>query len=280
MENSHQFSDDFLPFLEDSVIDAEPISYCLPHQYSSSNTTLSLFPQVSQNLAASKPITTTVDFSSIDGGKDHPNSPFLTLFTRVYVNTTPPPSSTDLCLSLPSLPNTSSTAQSSISSQHCCSFASSSREVNALGNSAPKRSLGEHKFIPRKKTKLTEESNGEGHWITKKLTRSDVNGASRLLLSRQDVNNYILPFMNEEEQSIICQQLCGVDVTVYDMDTQTSHILTLKKWSTNSFHLVKAWTKDFVKRRNLKENDVISICWEKTNSRFCFRVQMRNQVEL
>ncbi|XP_049378294.1 B3 domain-containing protein At2g33720-like [Solanum stenotomum] len=281
MENSHQCSDDFLPFSEDSVIDAQPISYCLPHQNSSSNTTLSLFSQVSENLAASKPITTTVDFSSIDGGKDNPNSPFLTLFTRVYVNITPPPpppSSTDLCLSLPSLPNTSSTAQSSISSQYSCSFASSSREVNALGNSAPKRLLGEQKFIPRKKTK---ESNGEeGHWITKKLTRSDVNGASRLLLSRQEVNNYILPFMNKEEQSIICQQLRGVDVIVFDMDTQTSHVLTLKKWSTNSFHLVKAWTKDFVKRRNLKENDVISICWEKSNSRFCFRVQMRNQVEL
>ncbi|KAG5592431.1 hypothetical protein H5410_042945 [Solanum commersonii] len=269
METNHQFSDDFLPFSEDSVIDAEPISYCLPHQYSSSNTTLSLFSQVSENLGASKPITTTVDFSSIDGGMDNPNSPFLTLFTRVYgnskpiANNTPPPPtppSTDLCFSLPSLPNTSSTAQSSV-------FASSSQEVNALGNCALKRSL-------------FQELGEEGHWITKKLTKSDVNGASRLLLSQQDVNNYILPFMNKEEQSIICQQLCGVDVAVFDMDTQTSHILTLKKWSTNSFHLVKAWTKDFVKRRNLKENDVISICWEKSNSRFCFRVQMRNQVEL
>ncbi|KAG5592429.1 hypothetical protein H5410_042943 [Solanum commersonii] len=227
MEIGDQFSDDFLmslPFSEDSVIDAEPISYSLPHHYSSSNTTLSLFPQVSENLAASKPITTTVDFSSIDGGKDHPNSPFLTLFTRVYENSKPIANNTPP----PSLPNTSSTAQSSIDSQHSCSFASSSRE---------------------------------------KLTRSDVNGASRLLLSRQDVNNYILP-------------LCGVDVTVFDMDTQTSHILTLKKWSTNSFHLVKAWTKDFVKRRNLKENDAISIRWEKSNSRFCFRVQMRDQVDL
>ncbi|KAK6782862.1 hypothetical protein RDI58_020658 [Solanum bulbocastanum] len=284
MENSYQFSDDFLmslPFSEDSVIDAKPISYCLPHQYSSSNTTLSLFPQVSENLAASEPITTTVDFSSIDGGRDHPNSPFLTLFTRVSENSKPIANNTPP----PSLPNTSSTAQSSIDSQHSSVFASSSREVNALGNCAPKRSLlqelGEEKFIPRKKTKLTKESNGEeGHWITKTLTKSDVNGASRLLLSQQDVNNYILPFMNEEEQSIICEKLCGVDVTVFDMDTQTSHVLILKKWSTNSFHLVKAWTKDFVKRRNLKEKDAISIRWEKSNSRFCFRVQMRDQVDL
>ncbi|XP_049361627.1 putative B3 domain-containing protein At1g78640 [Solanum verrucosum] len=279
MEIGDQFSDDFLmslPFSEDSVIDAQPICYSLPHHYSSSNTTLSLFPQVSENLAASKPITTTVDFSSIDGGKDNLNSSFLTLFTRVYENSKPIANNTPQ----PSLPNTSSTAQSSIDSQHSSSFASSSREVNALGNSAPKRSLLQE-FIPLKKPKLTKESNREeGHWITKKLTRSDVNGASRLLLSRQDVNNYILPFMNKEERIIICQQLCGVDVTVFDMDTQTSHILTLKKWSTNSFHLVKAWTKDFVKRRNLKEKDAISIRWEKSNSRFYFRVQMRDQVDL
>ncbi|KAG5592437.1 hypothetical protein H5410_042951 [Solanum commersonii] len=293
MENSDQFSDDFLmslPFSEDSVIDVEPISYCLPHHSSTVDFPFCMFHQVSPPSSATSS-STTVDFSSIDGGKDDPNSPFFTLFTgfsknfvasKPIVNSTPPPppSSTDLCLSLPSLPNTSSTAQSSIDSQHCCSFASSSREVNALGNSAPKRSLLQE-FIPLKKPKLTKESNGEeGHWITKKLTRSDVNGASRLLLSRQDVNNYILPFMNKEEQSIVCQQLCGVDVTVFDMDTQTKHVLTLKKWSTNSFHLVKAWTKDFVKRRNLKEKDAISIRWEKSNSRFCFRVDTRNQLDL
>lgn len=80
MENSDQFFDDFLtslPFSEDSVIDTEPISYSLPHHYSSSDTTLSLFPQISENLGVSKPITTTVNFSSIDGGKDDPNSPFF-----------------------------------------------------------------------------------------------------------------------------------------------------------------------------------------------------------
>lgn len=64
--------------------------------------------------------------------------------------------------------------------------------------------LGEEKFVPLKKINPRNESNGEeGHWITKNLTINDVNGASRLLLSRQDVNNYILPFMNEEEHNII-----------------------------------------------------------------------------
>ncbi|KAH0642825.1 hypothetical protein KY289_033799 [Solanum tuberosum] len=227
-----------LPFSEDNVIDAEPISYSLPH-HSSSNITLSLFLQVSENLGASKPITTTVDFSSIDGGKDDHNSPFLTLCTQVYENSKPIANNTPP----PCLPNTSSITQSSIDSQHS----------SVLGNCANKR-------IKRRGRPLDNKEANKKH----------VNGASRLLLSRQDVNNCILLFMNKEEQSIICQQLCGVDVTVFDMDTQTKHILTLKKWSTNSFHLVKAWTKDFVKKKNLKENDVISICWEKTNSRFCF----------
>ncbi|KAH0643907.1 hypothetical protein KY289_034881 [Solanum tuberosum] len=115
MENADQFPDDFLklslfpPFTEDSVVDAEPISYCLRHQ-STVDFTLSLYPQVSENLGASKPISATVDFSSIDGNKDHPYSPFLTLFTQVCENFAaskpniplPLPPATDLCLSFPS----------------------------------------------------------------------------------------------------------------------------------------------------------------------------------
>ncbi|KAH0741377.1 hypothetical protein KY290_034420 [Solanum tuberosum] len=123
-----------LPFSEDNVIDAEPISHSLPH-HSSSNTTLSLFPQVSENLGASKPITTTVDFSSIDGGKDDHNSPFLTLYTQVYENSKPIANNTPP----PFLPNTSSITLSSIDSQYSSIFASSKREVNVLGNCANKR---------------------------------------------------------------------------------------------------------------------------------------------
>ncbi|MCD7471749.1 hypothetical protein HAX54_012414 [Datura stramonium] len=219
--------------------------------------------------------------------------------------------STALCLSLPFTPGTSSTIttpQCSTGSQDFSAMASSSCWVDVSDNCAAKRSLfegpisisksGEEKFVPVKKFTVRKESvndakrqrviiqpvaaaaaREEGHWITKKLTKSDVNGASRLLLPRQEVKNYILPFLDEEKQAIICQDIRGIDVTVLDLDTETEHNLTLKKWSTDSFQLVKAWTTEFVKRRNLKQDDVISIRWEKNNSRFCFRVQMRNQVD-
>ncbi|KAG5610791.1 hypothetical protein H5410_022072 [Solanum commersonii] len=144
----------FPPFLEDIVIDADPISYCLSHQSSSSTTVnfpFCMFHQVSPPSSTTSSCT-IVDFSSIDGSKDDPYSPFLTLFTQVSENTSNPNS---------------------------CVFASSSRELNASGNCAPKRQLlqelGEEKFAPFKKIKLRNESNGEeGQWITKRLTRSDV----------------------------------------------------------------------------------------------------------
>lgn len=102
-------------------------------------------------------------------------------------------------------PPTITTLQWSIDSQDFFIFSSLSREVNASSNCVPNRlllqELGEEKFIPLKKIKLTKESMNkpliirqavageEDHWITKKLTRSDVNGASTLLLPRQEVNN-------------------------------------------------------------------------------------------
>ncbi|PHU28830.1 hypothetical protein BC332_00923 [Capsicum chinense] len=114
---------------------------------------------------------------------------------------------------------------------------------------------GEEKFF--KKIKVTKDSTPEeGHWITKPLTKSDVNGCSRLLLPRRELKNYVLPFMDEEQQYTICNDSCRIDVTVFDVDTQTEHSLTFKKWSSDIFLLSKVWTPEFVKRRNLKEDDV------------------------
>lgn len=216
MEGDDQFPDDSLmlslspPFSEDSVIDVEPISYRLPPEPSSSSCqdsenpsdlTLSLFPQVSEH--TSKP--TLSLFSEISESSN------LSLFPQISENiasskpigkNTPSLPSTDLCLSPPDTSSTITTLQCSIDSSD---IASSSREVNALGNPASKRALfqGEQKFVPIKKIKMRKESTNnptrqeatgeEGQWITKKLTKSDVNGASRLLLPRQDVNKYILP---------------------------------------------------------------------------------------
>lgn len=57
-----------------------------------------------------------------------------------------------------------------------------------------------------------------------------MNGAARFLLPRQDVKKYILPFVNEEEQTRICNELRGdVNMRAYDMNTKTKHILTVRK---------------------------------------------------
>ncbi|TMX05184.1 hypothetical protein EJD97_001516, partial [Solanum chilense] len=141
MENSDQFCEDFLMTTVD-------LPLCMLHQVSPPS------PATSS--------CTTVDFSSIDVEKDYHNSPFFTLFTEVFENTSNPDS---------------------------CVCSSLSQEFNASGNCAPKRSLlqelGEEKFVPLKKINPRNVSNGEeGHRITKNLTINDVNGASRLLISR------------------------------------------------------------------------------------------------
>ncbi|XP_055822199.1 uncharacterized protein LOC129890734 [Solanum dulcamara] len=179
-----QFPDDFLtlslPFSEDIVIDAKPISYYLPHQWSS------------------------VNFSSIDGGRDDANSPFLSvntqisenlsLFSQVSENLSDltlslfPEVSENLllqnqletilpllllllrhpliCLSLPSASSTITTPQCSISSQDSSDFASSSREANASGNFSPKRlliqELEEEKFVPLRKSRFSLMNNFVG----------------------------------------------------------------------------------------------------------------------
>ncbi|KAM3397294.1 hypothetical protein P3S68_000806 [Capsicum galapagoense] len=264
-----------------SVIDAQPISYSLP-RYSSSSTTTCDSGEDGPFKAHTHSVSTSF-WKHLNCFQTNWKK-YLLLRIRCH---RPP---LILCLSLPYTPDTT------ITTLH--------RSVGSSQHSSAKRSLfretGDDKFVPAKVRKHSTPNNpkrpqavvsvaaaageGEGkgeeedHWIVKPLTKTDVNGASRLLLGRQDVKNYVLPFMKEEEQAVICNELRGVDVKVYDMDTQTEHILNLRKWATNSFQLVKAWTSEFVKRRNLKEDDVIWIRWDKNNYRFCFRVHMRNGV--
>ncbi|KAM3264080.1 hypothetical protein P3L10_001074 [Capsicum annuum] len=206
--------------LEEEEIDPSFLSLSLPFYENLSNPTVSPFQQVSKN----------------------PSEPTLSLFpefsenlsaSKNIANSTPPPSSSAAYTPV----------QCSIGSQ----------DSSVLGNPSHKRCLfqesGEEKFF--KKIKVTKDS-----WITKPLTKSDVNGCSRLLLPRRELKNYVLPFMDEEQQYTICNDSCGIDVTVFDVDTQTEHSLTFKRWSSDIFLLSKVWTPEFVKRRNLKEDGV------------------------
>ncbi|KAK4441336.1 B3 domain-containing protein [Sesamum alatum] len=102
--------------------------------------------------------------------------------------------------------------------------------------------------------------------IKKMLTRSDVNGSSRLLLGKVLVQEHILPHVrgNPYEGE-------GVEVKVWDVDTASEHILVLKFWtSSKSYVFKKNWTSDFVERRALEEKDEIGLRWDDENSRMEF----------
>ncbi|KAL2557911.1 uncharacterized protein Fot_02650 [Forsythia ovata] len=115
------------------------------------------------------------------------------------------------------------------------------------------------------------------HWRIKKVLKiSDVDSSSRLLIGRKQVFKHIIPFFTNNP-SEFCQNIEGIRVTVFDVDTLTEHMLTLKKWKTNSFVLFNNWMKNFVSRRQLKVNDEIGLRWDVNASRLEFTVLERHQ---
>ncbi|XP_019186492.1 PREDICTED: putative B3 domain-containing protein At1g78640 [Ipomoea nil] len=114
------------------------------------------------------------------------------------------------------------------------------------------------------------EEGDDGHWITKRLSSSDVDSSSRLLLAKEDVKNYVLPFMDEERRAA-CESREGLRVNVWDLDTRSEHELSLKQWRSGSFVLTSYWSREFVRRRNLQTGDFIRLRWDTENRRFLFR---------
>nr|GMD63300.1 putative B3 domain-containing protein At1g78640 [Ipomoea batatas] len=104
------------------------------------------------------------------------------------------------------------------------------------------------------------------HWIHKRLSTSDVNLSSRLLLPKEELIKYVLPLM-DMESCRACQNRDGLRVKIWDLETQSEHELSLKQWVTGSFLLTSNWNKEFVKRRSLHEGDTISMCWDFENLR-------------
>ncbi|KAL0420703.1 UNVERIFIED_CONTAM: hypothetical protein Slati_3093200, partial [Sesamum latifolium] len=111
----------------------------------------------------------------------------------------------------------------------------------------------------------------EDLWTVKKeLTRSNVDGSSRLLLGNKGfVQEHILPNVIETGGG-------GFDVNVRDVDTGSEHMLVLKlRKSSNSYVLTKNWVSEFVKRRELEENDEFGLRWNDENSRLEFTLLRR-----
>lgn len=105
--------------------------------------------------------------------------------------------------------------------------------------------------------------------ITKELTTTDADPSSSRLLLPKESAKHLLPHLQQFEHNT------GIDIDVYDIDTSTNHILTLKMWKTKSFVLVKNWKKDFLTRRELKVKDEIGLRWDAQNLRFQFTVLNR-----
>ncbi|TXG69189.1 hypothetical protein EZV62_004124 [Acer yangbiense] len=112
--------------------------------------------------------------------------------------------------------------------------------------------------------------------IKKTLTKSDLSDHSRLLIYKEYVETHVLPSMADEVKQVLHSQ-DGLRVGVWDYDTRSLHQLDFKIWpSSKSYVLTLNWKKDFVKRRNLKENDQIALFWDGSASTFWFRVLHRS----
>ncbi|KAJ4957076.1 hypothetical protein NE237_013859 [Protea cynaroides] len=120
-------------------------------------------------------------------------------------------------------------------------------------------------------------SRGDPWTVKKKLTESDLNHLSRLILPRDQVEKHVLPFFNPEEEKGVLRSENGFHFRVKDVDEDSSHLLSFKRVkSTRSYKLGLNWISQFVKRRRLQKGDVIGMLWDNYGTRgFYFSVLER-----
>ncbi|KAJ7979690.1 B3 domain-containing protein [Quillaja saponaria] len=116
----------------------------------------------------------------------------------------------------------------------------------------------------------------EDPWKIKKiLNQSDLGSLSRLLLANDLVEKYVLPVLGVEEASKT-ETIKGTKIRIWDSDTGSNHELVFKRWnSSKSYVFIENWTKEFVKRRELKKGDEIGFYWDSYNCKFNFSVLKR-----
>ncbi|KAF8413115.1 hypothetical protein HHK36_001091 [Tetracentron sinense] len=111
--------------------------------------------------------------------------------------------------------------------------------------------------------------------IRKKLTKSDVGQLSRYLLKTELVERHILRFWGNDRIAE-AMKLSGTQVKIHDLDTDSRHELTFKRWSSsNSYIINNNWNVEFVTRRVLRKGDEIGLCWNYYSSYFSFSVLRR-----
>ncbi|GAU25261.1 hypothetical protein TSUD_17740 [Trifolium subterraneum] len=117
----------------------------------------------------------------------------------------------------------------------------------------------------------TMNKNDDDQWKIKKvLEGSDCGRLGRLLLNKDLANDFVIPVLMGGAEA--AKQKEGVEVQVWDVDTQSLHSLVFKIWSSAQNVFIKTWLSDFVLRRELKKGDVIGLQWDQANQRFNFSV--------
>ncbi|GAU16895.1 hypothetical protein TSUD_368450 [Trifolium subterraneum] len=105
--------------------------------------------------------------------------------------------------------------------------------------------------------------------IKKVLEQSDIDRSSRLMLDKKLVEDLVLPVLNAKDDDLVK----GTEVKIWDIETNSMHILKLKRWSSSgSYVFINGWVRDFVTRKGLQKGDEIGLHWDQYNQRFDFSV--------
>lgn len=107
-------------------------------------------------------------------------------------------------------------------------------------------------------------------WKVKKVLQvSDIE--DKLLLARDLAEELVVPVLGAG-----ADLERGTHVRVYDSDTDTRHVLILKKCvSSGNYGFYDNWVHDFVVRRGLKKDDEIGFHWDCYEKHFDFSVLFR-----
>lgn len=109
--------------------------------------------------------------------------------------------------------------------------------------------------------------------ILKTLTIDEIWSKGKFQLPFEQIRDILLRYTSEEEILRTNIEVCKTEVRVKDLDTNTSHCVTLWKYPhEDNFALRESWIEEFVKRRELVVGMVVGMYWDFENHMFCFSV--------
>ncbi|XP_071723449.1 gibberellin 2-beta-dioxygenase 6-like [Rutidosis leptorrhynchoides] len=108
--------------------------------------------------------------------------------------------------------------------------------------------------------------------IRKKLTKSDLDQLSRLLLPQDCVKAHVLRWMKKEMVGKV-ESKEGMEVDVINEDTGGEHRLVFRYWASSGCYVLNGgWSKLFVNGGKLNIGDEIGMYWDTISCKFHFTV--------